>query len=727
MIRPFVLGFLILQLWLCVGDSYSMDEETSTEAAQMRAAIESLYAAYAETDPAKRMQRLEEAVTDDVEHWARDGMTSGREELSAAIDAFLERHKERPQKLDGDIQTFRNVARAPWSAIARGWFNAYRGEAFFELADDGKLRQVVNFSDPPHERVLSGGAQAYIDAWNSDTVDERLAALGAHWAPDARWVELRFDHRGVDAIANHMRPVIYLEAPDGVMDVMEYDDGSLQIRLQVVVTKRNDELIGTFTDFVAVNAAGQVTRLAGFKGESMTLTHKKGTANPGWAWSYLSGYRDANGAFAGGSEVMHLATHNGRVYAANGYWEDNHWLVQEGRHKQSAQVLRLDEPGGAWIVDLDLGETTPPDIHIMKGNILKELTFTMDGDGNLLDEPEKLLVMAAGNIRTHISVWVLDDETGRWSQEIVASGESIEDMRYVPRDVEVFTDKVTGQERAFLLLGNYGVLSGVYDPSLPTKIRWDEEKEFPASGGHIDVRALGMAEANGKLYFSGGVSLYAREDGEQPSWSEVLNLEALLADEKAPLNVETGGIRGLTQIDNPAGEGDSLIFMWAPTQRSLGVIKRIDFDADGGQTIHNEAVIADLVPTILGDHIDVWKVLGAYNNFYEVIDPQTGELVHVFGFQTAFDGDDSLLGQGRYYKGGPYVIRKRDQSYHIGVINGLWSDGKAHVLGPRSFVHSPFGDNDIYVAGYDSNFVESTGKAWIFKTDLDTFLKPMRD
>lgn len=704
-----------------------MDDEIDLEAEKMQAAVEMLYVAYAETDTNARMKLLEQAVTDDVGHWTRNGVATGREALSISINEFLEKHKGRPQKLDGEIQTFRNVARGPWSAIARGWFNSYKGEAYFELANDGRLRQVVNFSDPPHERLVTGGPQGYVDAWNSDTLEERLAALNESWAPDARWVEMRFDHGGVDAIANHMKPVINLEPLDGVMDVMEYDDGSLQIRLQVVVKKRDGELIGTFSDFVAVNAEGKVTRLAGFKGKSLTLAHKQSEVDPDWNWSYVSGYRDPNGAFAGGSEVMHLASHNGKLYGANGYWEDNHWLVAQGRYKQSAQVLRLDEAHGTWTVDLDMGETTPPGIHIMKGNILKEITFTMDGDGNVLDEPVNLLFMAAGNIRTAISVWIRNDDNGEWAQEIVASGEPIKDMRYVPRDAEIFVDKVTGQERVFLLLGNYGIISGVYDADKPSRIRWDEEKEFPPHGGHIDVRALGMVEANGKLYFSGGVSLYERTDGETPSWSETINLEKLLELEKAPLNVEMGGIRGLSMIDDPEGEGESLIFMWAPTQRSLGVIKRVDFDASGAHTIHDETVIADLMPPSLGDHIKVWKVLGAYNNFYEIIDPQTGEPVHVFGFQAGFEGDDSLLGQSRYYKGGPYVIRTKDQNYRLGIINGPYEPGKAHPLGPRSFIHSPFNDDDIYMAGYDSNFIESTGKAWIFNTDLDVFLRPLRD
>ena len=39
---------------------------------------------------------------------------------------------------------------------------------------------------------------------------------------------------------------------------------------------------------------------------------------------------------------------------------------------------------------------------------------------------------------------------------------------------------------------------------------------------------------------------------------------------------------------------------------------------------------------------------------------------------------------------------------------------------------SPFGDDHIYAAGYDSNFVESTGMAWIFNAHRDVWLAPLR-
>ena len=37
-----------------------------------------------------------------------------------------------------------------------------------------------------------------------------------------------------------------------------------------------------------------------------------------WRQSYDAGYFDAQGKWAGGSEIMHLAAHAGNLYAANG-------------------------------------------------------------------------------------------------------------------------------------------------------------------------------------------------------------------------------------------------------------------------------------------------------------------------------------------------------------------------------------------------------------------------
>lgn len=154
-----------------------------------------------------------------------------------------------------------------------------------------------------------------------------------------------------------------------------------------------------------------------------------------WTQSYDAGYVDVNGAWAGGSEIMHLATHKGRLYAANGYWEDSRWADFAPGDRQSAQVLRLDSTAAAWQVDLDLGIENDVGAEYIKGNILKSVTFTSDGNGNALATPRNMLVMASGNMSTLVSVWVRDDTTATWTHEVVQSGTAIAGVRWAPREI----------------------------------------------------------------------------------------------------------------------------------------------------------------------------------------------------------------------------------------------------------------------------------------------------
>ena len=38
-----------------------------------------------------------------------------------------------------------------------------------------------------------------------------------------------------------------------------------------------------------------------------------------WTQSYDAGYEDLKGAYAGGSEIMHIVSHKGKLYASNGF------------------------------------------------------------------------------------------------------------------------------------------------------------------------------------------------------------------------------------------------------------------------------------------------------------------------------------------------------------------------------------------------------------------------
>jgi hypothetical protein len=59
--------------------------------------------------------------------------------------------------------------------------------------------------------------------------------------------------------------------------------------------------------------------------------------------SFTPGSRDEAGRFMGGTEMRVLATHAGKLYAGNGYWEDR--PGPEGL--QGAEILVLDGRGRA--------------------------------------------------------------------------------------------------------------------------------------------------------------------------------------------------------------------------------------------------------------------------------------------------------------------------------------------------------------------------------------------
>jgi hypothetical protein len=437
-----------------------------------------------------------------------------------------------------------------------------------------------------------------------------------------------------------------------------------------------------------------------------------------WTQSYDAGYEDLKGAYAGGSEIMHIVSHKGKLYASNGYWVDAHWVIPPDGQKQSAQVLRLDSLAGKWQVDLDMGQSNDRELAYMKGNILKSVTFTQDASGKPLPSPENLLIMAAGaNFERGgaVSSWTRNDKKNTWVHTLVRHGSSVGGIRWVPRDMEVYRDKKTGIERIFLSLGNPGIVSGVYDPTIPGKIRWSKHLEFPfPEGGSLHTRPLGIVQANGSLLFSEGGAVFRRVDGEKPRYEKIIDLNE-------DTDTDVGGIRGLTVIDNPQGKGQSLLFLWAPGDRSKSQVKRLDPDGKGGYTVKNEAMIMELMKKRLG--VEVPYTLGAHNMAFPFTDPASGQTVHLIGFQGNIKGKHHLKWKGSaLYGGALYAVRYPDLTYKVLEVNNAYASGKPVLVSPRTFCLSPFGDKGIFIGGHDSSRKISDDMAWIFHAPLEVAL-----
>ena len=457
----------------------------------------------------------------------------------------------------------------------------------------------------------------------------------------------------------------------------------------------------------------------------LCLAAGQAQAAQGWVQSYKAGYTDASGTYCGGSEIMHIVPHKGKLYAFNGYWKDANF----GKH--SAQVLRLDSPNGQWQVDLETTKNAlkyeQGNLMHMKGNILKSVTFKTDKNGKQID----VTLLVAGswafnnNEKGHqaVSFFQRDDASGRWTHTLLQDGprdvpqegqDKPVQIRRVPRDIEIYHDPATKVDRIFMLVGDPGILSGVYN-SETGRIEWDTEPEHPKGGQAFPARPLGIAEANGTLYFSIGGQIFKRNNGPKPTWVEAYRIPGRV-------NTDVGGIRGLTAIPNPNGAGESLLFVWTPHGRALGDIKRLDGKElkDNTETTlralwNNEKIPESGRPLY---H------LGGYNMLLPVKDPKSGKTVHLIGFQTKVADANEALVWNRYYKGAMYAIRTADRKYSVQEVNGRYAAPKPVLLAPRTFAHSPFPEEKgtIYFGGHDANGFMSTDMAWIFKADATTVL-----
>ena len=69
-----------------------------------------------------------------------------------------------------------------------------------------------------------------------------------------------------------------------------------------------------------------------------------------------------------------------------------------------------------------------------------------------------------------------------------------------------------------------------------------------------------------------------------------------------------------------------------------------------------------------------------------------------------------------------FAVRAADQTYTVQEVNGAYAPGKPVLVSPRTFTHSPFDDNLLFVGGHDCSGVRSDDMAWIFKASPDVVL-----
>ena len=445
----------------------------------------------------------------------------------------------------------------------------------------------------------------------------------------------------------------------------------------------------------------------------------------GWSTSFTPPCIDRNGRLAGGSQVIHLVPHKGRLYAANGYWKDgrNVWYGGTNAGTGWSQVLALAGPGQPWAVDLELGP------QHLRTELLKSLTFIQDSMGRPLPAPETFLMAATYDVPSArgVSLFVRDDQTGSWTaSKVIAgnTGQKGEDNSV--RAAAVHRDRVTGRERLFLSVGVLGIYTATYDPAARGRFAWSPRPEL----GPTRTRTLSLVEADGSLFASEGTQIFQRIDGESPRWMSVADLsgEADSATTRAAFQ-SIGGIRGLSSIAGPVPGKRSLIFVWTSGRTSRACVFRLDPQPNGSWRRERETCLADLVGQYLNG-APIGFVLAGYNEFTPLSDPATGAPLHLVGLEafivdagagralqplTAHNQPNS---KGGFYGGALYALRDASGRWRIAEVNGRHRKGDRELVSIYTAAVSPFDRDTVYLGGYDPNDFPSSDTGWAYSTSL---------
>jgi hypothetical protein len=435
---------------------------------------------------------------------------------------------------------------------------------------------------------------------------------------------------------------------------------------------------------------------------------------------YLPGTKDANGEVLGGTELMRLTTHDGKLFAGVGYFGQD----PAKQPAPGAQVLRKDSARNGWVVD-----ATFPDY--VRVDTLVAVTFTSDAAGQPLLKPVTKLV--AGLWWRKVKPWgveeeeptsvaVRDDLTGKWTLSTMAkaTGGSPGDVRALA----MHTDAKTGRQYLFAGGGDGVVYRGGYDPSAPGGLRWEVDPGLPRT-----ARLVTFTECNGVLYVAGGLvenngvnpmrgnvsadeirregGLFRRVDGADSRWELVYRWPF------AGPRFNEHLMRGLSVVPDPKNPSKPAILGGL---EDPPLIQRID-PATGQAT--DELNYMKYFQRVFGDRPNkgLWVNAVMLNQLEPFTDPRSGERMQFVTSYIMHPKNPEAPHNGAWF-----LVRKLDGTYSHGEIypEGGLPSGYS-LQGVRSIIESPFSEERgkvWYFAGHGAERKLLHNTAWIYKGTL---------
>jgi hypothetical protein len=175
-----LVGFALVTgvvLAACGGDDAATADGGVQDSAFMTV-FDAYAAAWREPDAGRRLVYLMMATTDNVVVIEGDQTVTGRSELAAQIDAFLQANPGGSRSVTGAIAQMHARAWHTWAARDRNGADVLTGVAWLRLAGDGRIERLYAFTGAlPATPAPPAALAAFVDAQNEADETMRDAAL----------------------------------------------------------------------------------------------------------------------------------------------------------------------------------------------------------------------------------------------------------------------------------------------------------------------------------------------------------------------------------------------------------------------------------------------------------------------------------------------------------------------------------------------------------------------
>jgi hypothetical protein len=420
------------------------------------------------------------------------------------------------------------------------------------------------------------------------------------------------------------------------------------------------------------------------------------------------------------NEVMALAPHAGRLFAATDQWEYPGPAAY-------GQILVKDSATSPWKI---FEQTQSTRVQALD-------SFPIPSDQGLGAGHSLLVTQAIVNGRSEIQ-WLLDGATSFAPDDSFVLSSPTAAVR------SFGAHESDGVWAVYAGVGPTGILQGAWSPTKHTLV-FNPEPELsgatPGSRGLKTQKVTGFADCAGALYVTINTKMFRRNDGALPSglprWT--------LVDQEPPVGPFNSGLRGISCITHDGspsllfsteGSGDVYRLDGLPTGQLPsahtvrlsrpypGMASTLEFTPDTAIR-HMLAAQGTTVPATGPGSIDY--VIAAYNNFETMtID---GSVRQVFGLEFGFSGGcpaTQICAPSGFDASACFAVRTAsdgEPSFALRCLSGPQfmpskkqpspvRSGQAFVS-IRTIKPSPFGDDRIYYGGYDNDFHPADGAAWI--------------